>query len=165
MFAPNPVATPVNPGDSLPAPSTDSPHDAGSWLTKIADRYALEGASTNPTRTRLSLERTYLAAERTLQAWIRTSLSLISFGFTIGKLGQMVITLPGVPRDLSTNGLAYMLVVLGTLALAGATFQHWLTARSLRLRGLRRKPSLASIVALLLTLFGMFAFSALVLNL
>ncbi|MGB0437426.1 MAG: DUF202 domain-containing protein, partial [Mycobacterium sp.] len=35
------------------------------------------------TSTRLAVDRTRLAAERTLMAWIRTSTSLIAFGFTI----------------------------------------------------------------------------------
>ena len=38
--------------------------------------------------TDLSALRTALAAERTLMAWIRTALAMISFGFTIGKLGD-----------------------------------------------------------------------------
>ena len=35
--------------------------------------------------TDLGYERTRLAADRTLMAWIRTSVSMISFGFTIFK--------------------------------------------------------------------------------
>ncbi|MEJ1963151.1 MAG: DUF202 domain-containing protein [Gammaproteobacteria bacterium] len=35
--------------------------------------------------TKLSLTRTRLAGERTLMSWIRTSFSMISFGFTMGK--------------------------------------------------------------------------------
>jgi len=35
--------------------------------------------------TDLAFERSRLASERTLMAWIRTSLSMISFGFTIYK--------------------------------------------------------------------------------
>ena len=35
--------------------------------------------------TRLAVDRTALAHERTLMAWIRTAASLISFGFTIYK--------------------------------------------------------------------------------
>ena len=31
----------------------------------------------------LSIDRTRMAAERTLMAWLRTALSMISFGFTI----------------------------------------------------------------------------------
>jgi putative membrane protein len=34
-------------------------------------------------RTELAIERNYLALERTLMGWARTSLSMISFGFTI----------------------------------------------------------------------------------
>ena len=37
------------------------------------------------TGTRLALDRTHLAHERTLMAWVRTATSLISFGFTIYK--------------------------------------------------------------------------------
>ena len=38
--------------------------------------------------TKLSIQRTVMAADRTLMAWIRTSLSMISFGFTIYKVIQ-----------------------------------------------------------------------------
>ena len=41
-------------------------------------------------RTNLALDRSYLAHERTLQAWIRAALSMISFGFTLDKLGTVV---------------------------------------------------------------------------
>lgn len=115
--------------------------------------------------TTLALERTLLAAERTLQAWIRTALSLISFGFTIGKLGQVVVTLPGMPRHIGTDSLSYLLVILGTLSLAVAAVQHWFTMRKLRERGLPRELSLAFGVAILLVLLGAFAFSALVMKL
>ncbi|HSO46267.1 MAG TPA: DUF202 domain-containing protein, partial [Rhodoferax sp.] len=115
--------------------------------------------------TNLALLRSSLAVERTLQAWIRTALSLISFGFTIGKLGTVVVTLSDMPRDIGTDSLGYMLVTLGTLALAIASVQHWLAIRSLRAQGLRREFSLAFGVAILLTLLGGFAFSALVLKL
>jgi putative membrane protein len=37
-------------------------------------------------RTDLALTRRCLAAERTLRAWLRTSSSLIGFGFTMVKL-------------------------------------------------------------------------------
>jgi putative membrane protein len=33
----------------------------------------------------LALDRTRMAAERTLMAWVRTALSMIGFGFTIYK--------------------------------------------------------------------------------
>ncbi|HEX5697538.1 MAG TPA: DUF202 domain-containing protein [Rhodoferax sp.] len=118
-----------------------------------------------PDATQLALERTSMAAERTLQAWIRTALSLISFGFTIGKLGQVVVTLPGMPRHIGTDTLAYMLVVLGTLSLAVAAVQHLITMRTLRKRGLNRELSLAFGVAIILILLGGFAFSALVMKL
>jgi putative membrane protein len=44
------------------------------------------------TSTRLAVERTRLANERTLMAWIRTSTSLIAFGFTILKFFQYLAT-------------------------------------------------------------------------
>src|SRR5262247_4184481 len=70
---------------------------------------------------------TELALERTLMAWVRTSLSLISFGFTLGKLGDVLksakVTLW---RDRTTDiiGVAYYLVVIGTVALILAAVQN-----------------------------------------
>ena len=43
-----------------------------------------------PVFCKLAMERTHLSYERTLMAWIRTSLSMITFGFTLGKLAQML---------------------------------------------------------------------------
>jgi putative membrane protein len=42
--------------------------------------------------TRLAAQRARLAQERTLMAWIRTSTSLIAFGFTIFKFFQYLAT-------------------------------------------------------------------------
>jgi putative membrane protein len=120
-------------------------------------------------RTDLSLDRTYMATERTLQAWIRTTLSMISFGFTIGKLAEVLqdveVKGPFLSRTLSIIGIAYFLVVLGTMALLGAIVQHTLAVRALRAQGLRGRISIASIVAILLVVVGGFAFTALVLRL
>jgi len=34
----------------------------------------------------MAVERSFLAFERTLMAWLRTSLSMMSFGFTLVKI-------------------------------------------------------------------------------
>ncbi len=121
-------------------------------------------------RTDLAVERSYLASERTLMGWIRTALSMISFGFTLGKLGDVLqdVEVTGVfrgPRTVSIGGIAYFLVVVGTLALLGATVQHLLRAREYRRMGLGPHVSFAVPVAVLLVMAGGFAFSALVLKL
>jgi putative membrane protein len=118
----------------------------------------------------LAMERNYLAAERTLMAWIRTSLSMISFGFTIGKLGQVLESIEvkgilGRTRMISVEGIAYFLVILGTAALLGAILQHWHQVRELQAMGLHRRLSITFMVALLLAVLGGFALSSLVLAL
>src|SRR5205823_5988282 len=76
--------------------------------------------------TNLATQRTAMAAERTLMAWIRTALAMISFGFTIGKLGDALssakLNLFGRTTDIV--GLAYFLVVVGTVALVLAVIQN-----------------------------------------
>jgi hypothetical protein len=86
-----------------PAPSTAAaPAAGGTGVRRILAGFAAAlgfgpsmtwrpGADTTDTgtrlaheRTSLAMERTYWAAERTLMGWIRTALSMISFGFTIG---------------------------------------------------------------------------------
>jgi putative membrane protein len=110
----------------------------------------------------LALERTLMAAERTLMAWVRTSLALISFGFTLGKLGDALhsakVTLW---RDRTTDimGVAYYLVVLGTVALVLAAIQNRLEVNALSRQGLARRPSLAFAIAILMSLLGLFVFT------
>ena len=74
----------------------------------------------------LALRRTFLAHDRTLMAWIRTSVSLISFGFTIYKFFQYLAetekahihTLFG-PRQ-----FALTMIGIGVLGLAFASIDH-----------------------------------------
>jgi inner membrane protein YidH len=110
----------------------------------------------------LAARRTAMAAERTLMAWIRTSLAMISFGFTIGKLGDALasaeVRLFG--RDTDIVGVAYFLVIVGTLALILAAIQY---RADMRLVG--RATGLANVtfvVAILLSLLGFFVFADLV---
>ena len=116
------------------------------------------------------MERTYLADERTLMGWIRTSLSMISFGFTIGKLGKVLQDIEfkgllGNTRMVGVKDLGYFLVVLGTLALLAASFQHWRRVRQLHTMGLGHQFSIAFVVALLLAAVGGFALTSLLMSL
>lgn len=74
----------------------------------------------------LAKARNRAAAERTLMAWIRTSLSLISFGFGIDQVVAAIER--GQPQDGSGLRLSrlvgMMFIALGTLALGAAILEH-----------------------------------------
>jgi putative membrane protein len=119
-------------------------------------------------RTDLALERNVMAAERTLMAWIRTSLAMISFGFTIGKLGDAldsakVSLMFGRTTDIA--GVAYYLVIMGTLSLVIAGAQYKVETAVLARQGLQGRFSLAFFIAVLLSLLGVFVFTDLVIRL
>ena len=75
----------------------------------------------------LARERNREAAERTLMAWIRTSLSLIGFGFGIGKI-DAYLRAGGLHTrfDLPHSSLIFggSFIVLGILGLLAAIVQH-----------------------------------------
>ena len=69
----------------------------------------------------LAVERTILAHERTLMAWVRTSTSLISFGFTIYKFFAYLVEFEGRPRERSWMGpreFGLSMIALGVITLA-----------------------------------------------
>ena len=116
----------------------------------------------------LAKERNRAAAERTLMAWIRTALALISFGFGLDKIIAAIerAGLQGSGHaDLSVKLLSMGFVLVGVVSLAAAIRQH---RRDLRL--IRRDDftysggglSLAVLTAVALILIGAVAFALLI---
>lgn len=81
--------------------------------------------------------RIYLAAERTLLAWVRTSVSLMGFGLIVAKLrwlleGLGVAAPTRALRQIELSGrLGLVLVLLGVAVLAAAATRHFLYVRAL----------------------------------
>jgi putative membrane protein len=119
-----------------------------------------------PTQQELALERTRIAHERTLMAWIRTSMSMVSFGFTINELfgflgeasGRGALVGAG-PRSLGLG-----LIALGTVALILASVQHAVSLRHLDTPGRSSQRSLALVIAALMSVGGVVIFVGVALN-
>jgi putative membrane protein len=109
---------------------------------------------------RLAISRTGMAAERTLIAWVRTALSMISFGFTIYQFlhvfqeqSTVHVIHPAAPR---TVGLT--LIGIGTFSLIIACLQYRRRLRVLGADRVRSVGNLAFSVACLLCLLGLSMF-------
>jgi putative membrane protein len=74
------------------------------------------------------IERTVLAAERTLMAWIRTAISLITFGFSLYKILQYIREAEGLKaaaRGQSSRNAALILIGLAMVILVIADVGHY----------------------------------------
>lgn len=85
----------------------------------------------------LAYDRTIYATERTLMAWIRTSLTMITFGFAIERFSfnrdvHMVEQGELLLRESGLVGLS--LVILGVVVMNIAMFQHMKILKQLELR-------------------------------
>ena len=117
----------------------------------------------------LAKERNRAAAERTMMAWIRTCLSLISFGFGLDRIIGAINASRFEGSDhtgASVRLVSIGFVLVGILAMAAATRQH---LRILRL--IRRddfvyvhQHSITVFTAVSLTIIGIVAFVLLLLG-
>jgi len=130
------------------------------------DRFATEATAGN----HFAWLNTRQALERTFMAWIRTAVSLISFGFTIVQFFQRFSQMqsegsrplsPGAPRIL---GLA--LIGVGILCLAISSWQYRQGVKYMwqpkfrAIAGIGERPirSAAFLAAMVLLAIGLFAF-------
>ena len=114
----------------------------------------------------LAKERSRQASDRTLMAWVRTSLSLIGFGFAIASFRDIIVEAGLVRRPMGNFNITLIFglsfIGLGVMGLLAATLQHWNILQHLKqddfeYTGFR---PLAFIMAILLMLIGLFAFIA-----
>ena len=115
------------------------------------------------------MRRTFLATERTLMAWVRTSLSMISFGFTIVKFFEYLAeerkrTLVGPvrPNVGTRDARAHADRDRDVLPGGGHRREHRRSLVELHEQGLAPGWSLALIVACLVAFLGVFAFGSLI---
>ncbi len=108
----------------------------------------------------LALERTHLAADRTLMAWLRTALAMISFGFTIYKFLQYLREEKVVMqlRHHGPRNLGLSLIGLGIFSLVIASIQHWRYVKKLNPEGTYNPLNLPFIVACIVCIIGLLAF-------
>ena len=81
---------------------------------------------------KIDRQREHQANERTFLAWLRTSISLIGFGFAIARFGLFLHQINvGIPQPepvgnsfLNSENLGIALVIFGILAIALAAWQY-----------------------------------------
>lgn len=107
----------------------------------------------------LARERNREAADRTLLAWIRTSLAMISVGFGIERLGHAAFgfeaRLAGF-SPLKTRVFGATLILLGLAATLAGMWEHRLVLRAIAEDGYRyaERPPIARYMALAIVAVG-----------
>jgi putative membrane protein len=120
--------------------------------------------SREPTVIELAVDRTRLAYERTLMAWIRTATSLITFGFAIYKFFQIELDRGGSKSErlVGPRELALLMILIGLVSLLMATVEHRQNLRALNRQHPGPPRSLASALGALIGILGLTALIAVI---
>jgi putative membrane protein len=111
--------------------------------------------------TRLAYQRTFVAVERTVLAWCRTALALITFGFSLYKVSAFrPPALDGGDQTLGPRAFAILLISLGIASLVVAIVAYAEMLRALRVRRPGSPPSLSIVLAACLAVLGSIALAA-----
>ncbi|MHC4089183.1 MAG: YidH family protein [Planctomycetota bacterium] len=85
----------------------------------------------------LALIRTVYSSERSLMAWIRTSVSLYTFGFSISKfIDYLELQEKGIQFPAGFRRVGLVLIAMGIVALLFAMFDHLRRVQKMRQLGL-----------------------------
>lgn len=107
--------------------------------------------------TLLAVERTRVAHDRTLLAWVRTSVSLISFGFTIYKFFQYLRDSAEVQATANAFGprrFGLTMILIGLITLILATLQYRMDLKRLSDRYGPQPRSLVPVLSMLIGVLG-----------
>jgi putative membrane protein len=111
---------------------------------------------------KLSLQNTVLAHERTMLAWVRTSTSLITFGFGIQQFFRTTRG-PDYADLIGPRTFGLTMIIIGLLALLLAALQHRSAIEALKLNYPERehypaiRRSSARLLGILIALLGLLA--------
>jgi inner membrane protein YidH len=111
---------------------------------------------------KLSLQNTVLSHERTMLAWVRTSTSLITFGFGIQQFFRTTRG-PDNPDLIGPRTFGLTMIIIGLLALILAALQHRSAIEALKLSYPERehypaiRRSSARLLSILIALLGLLA--------
>lgn len=99
------------------------------------------------------------ANERTLLAWVRTSIALMTFGFVIARIGLWLRTIgaqagDASERELGTAWIGAVFVVMGVIGNALAVVRYASNRRAIRRGGEIEEGSLPIALATMVTVFG-----------
>jgi putative membrane protein len=107
----------------------------------------------------LAFERTAMGQERTLMAWVRTAISMISFGFTIYKFFQgSHESAGGAVRLLSPRLVGMVMISFGLFSLVLAMIQNYAVVKKLRRSYPDTPQSFSVLLAAGILIFGMVLF-------
>jgi putative membrane protein len=116
--------------------------------------------ASHETPLNLPVMNTLMAADRTLMSWTRTSLSLLSFGFTIYKIlqGFQDSEAKFVVKTDTPRNAGLFLVGMGTLAMVMGTVEYLDTLRVLNQTRIFVRPRSPLIMALIMSASGVILF-------